>query len=73
MMVLITGSELQSSSIMKGTHHIHVALTASSEVGQTAFRNEALVLALFYDAVATTLKTIAADPRNIDSGNGVWP
>jgi hypothetical protein len=39
--------------------------TVPSEVAEIAFHNNAVVYAILFDAVAATLKTIAADPRHL--------
>ncbi len=36
-----------------------------AEVAEIAFHNKAVVYAILFDAVAATLKTIAADPRHL--------
>ena len=43
--------------------YFHVVFTVPAEVAAIAFQNKAAVYAILFDAVAATLKTIAADPR----------
>ena len=43
----------------------HVVFTVPAEVAEIAFHNKAVVYAILFDAVAATLKTIAADPRHL--------
>lgn len=43
--------------------YFHVVFTVPAEVAEIAFHNKAVVYAILFDAVAATLKTIAADPR----------
>jgi hypothetical protein len=45
--------------------YFHVVFTAPAEIAAIAFHNKAVVYAILFDAVATTLKTIAADPRHL--------
>ena len=45
--------------------YFHVVFTVPSEVAEIAFLNKAVVYAILFDAVAATLKTIAADPRHL--------
>ena len=45
--------------------YFHVVFTVPSEVAEIAFHNKAVVYAILFDAVAATLKTIAADPRHL--------
>lgn len=45
--------------------YFHVVFTVPSEVAEIAFNNKAVVYAILFDAVAATLKTIAADPRHL--------
>jgi hypothetical protein len=45
--------------------YFHVVFTVPTEVAEIAFHNKAVVYALLFDAVAATLKTIAADPRHL--------
>lgn len=45
--------------------YFHVVFTVPSEVAEIAFHNKAVVYAILFDAVAVTLKTIAADPRHL--------
>jgi len=45
--------------------YFHVVFTVPAEVAEIAFHNEAVVYAILFDAVAATLKTIAADPRHL--------
>jgi len=44
--------------------YFHVVFTLPSEVAEIAFHNKAVVYGILFDAVAATLKTIAADPRH---------
>ena len=45
--------------------YFHVVFTVPAEAAQIAFHNKAVVYAILFDAVAATLKTIAADPRHL--------
>jgi hypothetical protein len=45
--------------------YFHVVFTVPAEVAEIAFHNKATVYAILFDAVAATLKTIAADPRHL--------
>ena len=45
--------------------YFHVVFTVPSEVAEIAFHNKAVVYAILFDAVAATLKTIAADPKHL--------
>jgi hypothetical protein len=45
--------------------YFHVVFTVPTEVAEIAFHNKAIVYAILFDAVAATLKTIAADPRHL--------
>ena len=45
--------------------YFHVVFTVPSEVAEIAFHNKAVVYAILFDAVATTLKAIAADPSHL--------
>lgn len=45
--------------------YFHVVFTVPSEVAEIAFHNKAVVYAILFDAVAATLKTIAADPSHL--------
>ena len=45
--------------------YFHVVFTVPAEVAAIAFHNKAVVYAILFDAVAATLKTIAADPRHL--------
>ena len=45
--------------------YFHVVFTVPAEVAAIAFHNKAAVYAILFDAVAATLKTIAADPRHL--------
>ena len=45
--------------------YFHVVFTVPAEVAEIAFHNKAVVYAVLFDAVAATLKTIAADPRHL--------
>ncbi|BCH27020.1 IS91 family transposase [Mesorhizobium sp. L-8-3] len=45
--------------------YFHVVFTVPAEVTEIAFHNKAVVYAILFDAVAATLKTIAADPRHL--------
>jgi hypothetical protein len=45
--------------------YFHVVFTVPAEVAEIAFHNKAVVYAFLFDAVAATLKTIAADPRHL--------
>ncbi|ESX98031.1 hypothetical protein X753_31570 [Mesorhizobium sp. LNJC399B00] len=54
-------------------HYFHVVFTVPAEVAEIAFHNKAVVYAILFDAVAATLKTIAADPRPSAVRSGSWP
>jgi hypothetical protein len=45
--------------------YFHVVFTVPAEVAEIAFHNKAIVYAILFDAVAATLKTLAADPRHL--------
>lgn len=45
--------------------YFHVVFTVPAEVAEIAFHNKAVVYAILFDAVAATLKTLAADPRHL--------
>ncbi|MDX3911741.1 MAG: IS91 family transposase [Sphingobium sp.] len=45
--------------------YFHVVFTVPSEVAEIAFHNKTVVYAILFEAVAATLKTIAADPRHL--------
>ena len=45
--------------------YFHVVFTLPAEVAAIAFQNKAVVYAILFEAVAETLKTIAADPRHL--------
>lgn len=45
--------------------YFHVVFTVPAEVAEIAFHNKAVVYAILFDAVAGTLKTLAADPRHL--------
>ena len=45
--------------------YFHVVFTVPAEVAEIAFHNKAIVYGILFDAVATTLKTIAADPPHL--------
>jgi hypothetical protein len=45
--------------------YFHVVFTMPAEAAEIAFHNKAVVYAILFDAVAATLKTIAADPRHL--------
>lgn len=45
--------------------YFHVVFTVPSDVAEIAFHNKAVAYAILFDAVAATLKTIAADPRHL--------
>ena len=45
--------------------YFHVVFTVPAEVAEIAFHNKAVVYAILFDAVAATLKTIAADPQHL--------
>ena len=45
--------------------YFHVVFTVPAEVAGIAFHNKAVVYAILFDAVAATLKIIAADPRHL--------
>lgn len=45
--------------------YFHVVFTVPAEAAAIAFHNKAVVYAILFDAVAATLKTIAADPRHL--------
>lgn len=45
--------------------YFHVVFTVPAEVATIAYQNKALVYGILFDAVAETLKTIAADPKHL--------
>ena len=45
--------------------YFHVVFTLPAEIAAIAYQNKALVYTILFDAVAETLKTIAADPKHI--------
>jgi hypothetical protein len=45
--------------------YFHVVFTVPAEIAAIAFHNKAVVYGILFDAVAATLKTIAADPRHL--------
>ncbi|MEQ6335688.1 IS91 family transposase [Sphingobium sp. MK2] len=45
--------------------YFHVVFTMPAEAAEIAFHNKVAVYAILFDAVAATLKTIAADPRHL--------
>ena len=45
--------------------YFHLVFTVPTEAAEIAFHNKAVVYAILFDAVAATLKTIAADPRHL--------
>jgi len=45
--------------------YFHVVFTVPAQVAAIAFQNKAVVYAILFEAVAETLKTIAADPRHL--------
>ena len=45
--------------------YFHVVFTLPAEVAAMAYQNKALVYAILFEAVAETLKTIAADPKHL--------
>lgn len=45
--------------------YFHVVFTVPAEVAAIAYQNKALVYGILFDAVAETLKTIAADPKHL--------
>ena len=45
--------------------YFHVVFTMPAEAAEIAFHNKAIVYAILFDAVAATLKTIAADSRHL--------
>ena len=45
--------------------YFRVVFTVPAEVAAIAFHDKAVVYAILFDAVAATLKTIAADPRHL--------
>lgn len=45
--------------------YFHVVFTVPGEVAEIAFHNKAIVYGILFDAVAATLKTIAADPGHL--------
>jgi hypothetical protein len=45
--------------------YFHVVFTVPAEIAEIAFHNKAVVYAILFDAVAATLKTLAADPRHL--------
>jgi hypothetical protein len=50
--------------------YFHVVFTVLADVAAIAFHNKAVVYAILFDAVAATLKTIAADPRHLGGEMG---
>jgi hypothetical protein len=44
--------------------YFHVVFTVPGEVAAIAYQNKRLLYGILFDAVAATLKTIAADPRH---------
>jgi Putative transposase/Transposase zinc-binding domain len=50
--------------------YFHVVFTVPAEAAAIAFQNKAVVYAILFDAVAETLKTIAADPRHLGGETG---
>lgn len=44
--------------------YFHVVFRVPAEAAEITFPNKAVVYAILSDAVAATLKTIAADPRH---------
>ena len=44
--------------------YFHVVFTLPAEAAAVAFQNKAVVYAILFEAVAATLKTIAADARH---------
>jgi hypothetical protein len=44
--------------------YFHVVFTVPGEIAAIAYQNKRLLYAILFDAVAETLKTIAADPRH---------
>ena len=45
--------------------YFHVVFTVPAEAAEIAFHNKAVVYAILFDAVAATLKTLAADPQHL--------
>ena len=45
--------------------YFHVVFTVPTEAAEIASHNKAVVYAILFDAVAATLKTLAADPRHL--------
>ena len=45
--------------------YFHVVFTVPAEIAAIAFHNKAAVYGILFDAVAATLKTIAADPQHL--------
>ncbi len=45
--------------------YFHVVFTVPAQVAEIAFHNKTVVYGILFDAVAATLKTIAADPRHL--------
>jgi hypothetical protein len=45
--------------------YFHVVFTLPAEIAAIAFHNKAVVYGILFDAVAATLKRIAADPRHL--------
>ena len=45
--------------------YFHVVFTLPAEAAAMAYQNKALVYTILFDAVAETLKTIAADPKHL--------
>jgi len=52
------------------TPYFHVVFTVPAPVAEIAFQNKAAVYAILFEAVAETLKTIAADPRHLGAEIG---
>ena len=50
--------------------YFHVVFTVPAEVAAMAFQNKAVVYAILFQAVAETLRTIAADPRHLGAEIG---
>jgi len=50
--------------------YFHVVFTVPAEAAAIAFQNKAVVYAILFQAVAETLRTIAADPRHLGAEIG---
>ena len=52
--------------------YFHVVFTVPPPVARIAYQNKAVVYGLLFRAVATTLRTIAADPRHLGAQTGFF-